>query len=57
MFSKYNIITGTFGLGLKAYTVWKAGLERRVEPAPRLHARKLRLGNRKRNRLKEEKAI
>jgi hypothetical protein len=57
MFSKCNIWTGTFDVGLKAYTVWKAGLERRVEPAPKLRARKLRLSNRKRNRLKEEKAI
>jgi hypothetical protein len=29
----------------------------KVEPAPKLHARKLRLSSRKRNRLKEEKAI
>jgi hypothetical protein len=32
-------------------------LERRVETAPKLRAEKLRLSNRKRNRLKEEKAI
>jgi hypothetical protein len=57
MFSKCDIWTGTFGLGLKAYTVWKAGLERRIEPAPKLCTRKLRLSSRKRNRLKEEKAI
>jgi hypothetical protein len=56
MYSKCNI-WGTFGLGLKAYTEWKAGLERRIEPMPKVHARKLRLSNRKRNRLKEEKAI
>jgi hypothetical protein len=29
----------------------------KVEPAMKLHARKLRLSSRKRNRLKEEKAI
>jgi hypothetical protein len=29
----------------------------KVEPAPKLRARKLRLSRRKRNRLKEEKAI
>jgi hypothetical protein len=29
----------------------------KVEPAPKLHARKLRLGSRKKNRLKEEKII
>jgi hypothetical protein len=29
----------------------------KVDPASKLHARKLRLRNRKRNRLKEEKAI
>jgi hypothetical protein len=29
----------------------------KVEPAPKLRARKLRLSSRKRNRLKEEKAI
>jgi hypothetical protein len=29
----------------------------KVEPAPKLRARKLRLNSRKRNRLKEEKAI
>jgi hypothetical protein len=29
----------------------------KVEPAPKLCARKLRLNSRKRNRLKEEKAI
>jgi hypothetical protein len=29
----------------------------KVEPASKLHARKLRLSSRKRNRLKEEKAI
>jgi hypothetical protein len=55
--SKCDIWIGTFGLGLKAYTVWKAGLERRIEPAPKLRARKLRLINRKRNWLKKEKAI
>jgi hypothetical protein len=26
MFSKYNILTGTFGLGMKVYTIWKARL-------------------------------
>jgi hypothetical protein len=57
MFSKCDIWTGTFDLGLKAYTVWKAGLERRIDPAPKLRARKLWLSSRKRNRLKEEKAI
>jgi hypothetical protein len=29
----------------------------KVEPAPKLHARELQLNRRKRNRLKEEKAI
>jgi hypothetical protein len=29
----------------------------KVKPAPKLSARELRLGNRKRNQLKEEKAI
>jgi hypothetical protein len=29
----------------------------KVEPAPKLNARELRLNSRKRNRLKEEKAI
>jgi hypothetical protein len=29
----------------------------KVEPAPKLCARKLRLGSRKRNRLKEEKVV
>jgi hypothetical protein len=29
----------------------------KVEPAPKLRARKLRLSSRKRNRLKEEKAV
>jgi hypothetical protein len=29
----------------------------KVEPVPKLHARKLRLSSRKRNWLKEEKAI
>jgi hypothetical protein len=29
----------------------------KVEPAPKLRARKLKLSSRKRNRLKEEKAI
>jgi hypothetical protein len=29
----------------------------KVEPATKLHARKLRLSSRKRNRLKKEKAI
>jgi hypothetical protein len=29
----------------------------KVEPAPKLRTRKLRLSSRKRNRLKEEKAI
>jgi hypothetical protein len=30
MFSKCNIWTGTFGLGLKAYTMWKAWSRRRL---------------------------
>jgi hypothetical protein len=30
---------------------------KKVEPAPKLRARELRLSSRKRNRLKEEKAI
>jgi hypothetical protein len=29
----------------------------KVEPAPKLHARKLQLSSRKRNRLKEENAV
>jgi hypothetical protein len=32
-------------------------VETKVEPAPKLRARELRLSSRKRNRLKEEKAI
>jgi hypothetical protein len=35
----------------------KSMVETKVEPAPKLHARKLQLSSRKRNRLKEEKAI
>jgi hypothetical protein len=30
MFPKHNICTGTFGLGMKLYTIWKAGSERRL---------------------------
>jgi hypothetical protein len=30
MFSKYNILTGTFGLGMKVYTIWKARSRRRM---------------------------
>jgi hypothetical protein len=30
MFSKCNIHTGTFGLRMKLYTIWKAGSERRL---------------------------
>jgi hypothetical protein len=62
MSSKCDIWTGTFGLGLKAYTIWKAwsgwrSIGTKVESILKLCARKLRLNSRKRNRLKEEKAI
>jgi hypothetical protein len=30
MFPKHNICTGTFGLRIKLYTIWKAGSERRL---------------------------
>jgi hypothetical protein len=30
MFSKYNTFTGTFGLGMKLYTIWKARSRRRM---------------------------
>jgi hypothetical protein len=30
MFSKYNTFTGTFGLGMKLYTIWKAWSGRRM---------------------------
>jgi hypothetical protein len=43
MSSKYDIGTGNFGFGLKAYTTLKVGLERRIQPAPKLCARELRL--------------
>jgi hypothetical protein len=46
---------------LQAWNEAVHNMERRVgtkvEPAPKLHARELRLSSRKRNRLKEEKAI
>jgi hypothetical protein len=35
----------------------KSKVEMKVELAPKLHARKLRISGRKRNRLKGEKAI
>jgi hypothetical protein len=35
----------------------KSMIVTKVEPVPKLRARKLRLSSRKRNRLKEEKAI
>jgi hypothetical protein len=35
----------------------KSRVGTKVEPAPKLRARELRLSSRKRNRLKEEKAI
>jgi hypothetical protein len=35
----------------------KSMVRTKVEPVPKLRARKLRLSSRKRNRLKEEKAI
>jgi hypothetical protein len=30
MFFEYNIYTGTFGLGMKLYTIWEAQSERRM---------------------------
>jgi hypothetical protein len=57
MFSKCNIHTGTFGLGIKLYTIWKSMVKTKVDVVPKLHARVLRLNGRKRNRLKGEKAI
>jgi hypothetical protein len=41
MSSKYDIWTGTFGFGLKAYMAWNAGLKRRIQPALKLCAREL----------------
>jgi hypothetical protein len=41
----------------KAIHNMKSIVETKVEPVPKLHARKLRLSGRKRNRLKGEKAI
>jgi hypothetical protein len=30
MFPKHNICAGTFGLGMKLYTIWRAGSERKL---------------------------
>jgi hypothetical protein len=37
MFPKYNLCTGTFGLGMKLYTVWKAWAERRLNQSKATH--------------------
>jgi hypothetical protein len=53
MFPEHNICAGTFGLRMKLYTIWIA----KAEPMLKLCTRELRLSSRKRNRLREEKAI
>jgi hypothetical protein len=55
MFPKHNICAGIFELGTKLYMDNR--VRTKVEPAPKLSARKLWLSGKKRNQLKEEKAI
>jgi hypothetical protein len=57
MFSKYNIYTGTFGLGTKLYTIWQSAVRKKDEPVPKLPVKKLRLSGGKLNRLKGEKVV
>jgi hypothetical protein len=57
MFSKYNIFTGTFGLGMKVYMIWKARSGRRMNQFRSYVSRSFDLAVENGTDLKREKAI